>query len=644
MVEKRVEASSDKAELKKSLGFGSIIALTITSMVGSGMFLGTAIGAKYSGNGVLIAWGILILLSTYIAMCFGELIALFPKAGGVYEFSKQAYGNFFSFLVGWLTWVMSTLGTTILIIASLDYLLPADFSFSLRIIIAISLIVLFNFIAYLGVEISGAVLIIFAVETVLLFASIIFPGFTLINISNYTPIISGSFLMVFASLFFMFESLMGWESASFLAEETRDAAKVIPKALVITTLIAGFMGLLLAVVTLGIIPAASLTPTSTFDIAAAVLGPQGAKLISFGIVLALLGSVVGSIISTPRLLLAMARDKLFISQLSKVHPVRKTPYNAIVFQCVASILILLATLGNYGLILSIFTPISLLVYSAIILTIPVLRYKLKDVKRDFKVPFGIIGPIIISLIYLGVIASWLYASPSSWQIINVSFSLVLFGLPIYILMIFFYNPDAVAKFSDTVGRVNLWFESLLLPRKIRREMLSVSSNIYEKRILEYGAGVGTFTLDLVHETGPKGLIYATELSGGNAKLIRKRLDKRGIKNVVVIHDEHHSSRIHPDVKMVDAAYSVGVLSYIQDPKKFLKELSRRLPENGSICLVEYVNYFHFIPDKEWLSNHAELKKMFRDAGFSVKIHTRKGVVWNYLFIYGIKTQYDVPVI
>jgi hypothetical protein len=63
-----------------------------------------------------------------------------------------------------------------------------------------------------------------------------------------------------------------------------------------------------------------------------------------------------------------------------------------------------------------------------------------------------------------------------------------------------------------------------------------------------------------------------------------------------------------------------------------------------VCLVEYVNYFHIIPDKEWLSDQAQIKKTFREAGFSVKVHKHKDFFWNYLFIYGIKTEYDVPVI
>ena len=73
-------------------------------------------------------------------------------------------------------------------------------------------------------------------------------------------------------------------------------------------------------------------------------------------------------------------------------------------------------------------------------------------------------------------------------------------------------------------------------------------------------------------------------------------------------------------------------------------MNRLLPEAGRICFVEYVNFFRFLPDAPWISNLERLKKIFREAGFSVKVEKRHGFLWNYLFVYGIKSEVDVPVI
>jgi hypothetical protein len=73
-------------------------------------------------------------------------------------------------------------------------------------------------------------------------------------------------------------------------------------------------------------------------------------------------------------------------------------------------------------------------------------------------------------------------------------------------------------------------------------------------------------------------------------------------------------------------------------------MNRILPDAGGICFVEYVNFFRFLPDAEWLSNTDRLKRVFREAGFSVQIEKKHGFLWNYLFIYGIKSERDVPFI
>ena len=71
------------AELKRALGFWTILSLAIASIMGTGMFFGAAVGASYSGNASIIAWVVIALVAVYISTFFGELVAMFPRAGGV---------------------------------------------------------------------------------------------------------------------------------------------------------------------------------------------------------------------------------------------------------------------------------------------------------------------------------------------------------------------------------------------------------------------------------------------------------------------------------------------------------------------------------------------------------------------------------
>jgi len=88
------------AELKRVLSYKVILLITINSMMGTGIFFLPALGVKIAGPASIISWIIFALLSVYIAMCFGELTSMFPTSGGVYEFSKHAFGRFPSFLAG----------------------------------------------------------------------------------------------------------------------------------------------------------------------------------------------------------------------------------------------------------------------------------------------------------------------------------------------------------------------------------------------------------------------------------------------------------------------------------------------------------------------------------------------------------------
>ena len=87
------------AELKRALGFGTILSLAIASIMGTALFFGAAIGSSHSGNASILSWVFLSLIAIYISTFFGELVSMFPKAGGIYEFSKHAYGHFFSFIM-----------------------------------------------------------------------------------------------------------------------------------------------------------------------------------------------------------------------------------------------------------------------------------------------------------------------------------------------------------------------------------------------------------------------------------------------------------------------------------------------------------------------------------------------------------------
>ena len=151
-------------EMKKTLSFKVILLITINSIMGTGIWFLTSAGAKHAGPASLLSWGILSLISVYIAMCFGELVSMFPKAGGVYEFAKQTYGRFWSFVIGWTTSIAGSVTIAMLLLGALQYLIPLQYSYT-YIPIAIFLIIAFSYVAFRGMQTSTVVLVTFAIIT-----------------------------------------------------------------------------------------------------------------------------------------------------------------------------------------------------------------------------------------------------------------------------------------------------------------------------------------------------------------------------------------------------------------------------------------------------------------------------------------------
>ena len=631
------------AELKRALGFWTILSLSIASIMGTGMFFGAGIGARYSGNDSILSWIIISFVAVYISMFFSELVAMFPKAGGVYEFSKQAYSRFTSFMMGWLAWLVGNLTTALLIVAAIEYLIPDPSQFVLKMSIGIILIIVLNAVAFFGIEASGAIVVILAALSISLILSVIFPGIFIMDISSLSPFFTYGVAPILVTIFFIAESFFGWESATYLSEETKNPEKTIPKALIYGTIIVGVLATLISSVSLGIVPFQILTATTAplSIVFERIYGTLG-NLLNYGVFIALIGSAAGGIITMPRLILALARDKLFIAQLSGIHPVFKTPYKAIIFQTIISLIIFGMAFGRYRTLLTLLLPLGLIMYIFIIMIVPILRYKYPNAPRSFKVPFGKIGAYLLVGFLFSLTALWIIAQPNAWHILKLGLSFVAIGIPIYLLLEMYYNPDFIIGVNDALAYLTLITERFILPKGVRNEVLLLLGNIRNKTILEFGCSVGTLTLHLAENVKPGGKVYATDLSEKDLIITKNRMIKNGHTHVVIIHDEHQINRVHPDVPHVDAIVSIGMMGYLQDVKKVLREMWELMPYGGKIVFVDYADFFKVIPNVAWLSKDKVIEKVFRDVGFSVFVKRRKGMFWNYIYVYGVKFRGDIP--
>lgn len=625
------------AQLKKVLSFPVILLITINAIMGTGIFFLPALGAKTYGPASILAWLILSIISIYIGMCFAELSSMFPKSGGIYEFCKQAYGRFFSFFIGWMTVLAGNITIAMLVVGAIQYLLPLGSTLT-KILISLIFVLIFNYIAFRGMKTSAFMLVTFSIITLGTLLALIIPGFLKLQPTNFTPFFIFPTSALLITIFLIAETFFGWETATFLAEETKNPRKIMPKALIWGTIIIAVICVLFVVSSLGSISwkifgqsAAPLT-----DLGILHYGLPGGNIFTILVYLAIIGSVAGWVVSAPRLLLAMAKDKLFLTQFSRVHSKYFTPHRAIIFQTILTTILVIVGAGSYTTILHLLVPIVLLAYTFVLLTIPVLRRKHPTQQRAFKVPFGTVGPIIVSFFMLSLIVMWLFYVPGALNISKVALSLLFLGLPLYFLIEMYYDAPVILKVNEYLSYFSLLFENIFFPVSLRKKTLTLLGNIKNKKVIEFGCSVGTITRRLAHRVLPRGKIYAIDPIKHNLKITK--LHTRHHRHITFIHHPflHHFKPTSLNLKNADAIISTGILSYLQKPQLVLSHLSKRCRSGARIVFIEYDNFFYFIPNTPWLEDDHYIKTIFTKAGFKITIERKQSLFWQYIFIVGEK--------
>ncbi|MBI2175758.1 amino acid permease [Candidatus Woesearchaeota archaeon] len=638
-------------EFKPGFGYWAVLSLAIGSIAGTTLFFGAGIGTRYSGNLVLLAWLLVSAVAVFIAGCFGELVSTFPKAGGSYEYAKQAYGRFLSFLVGWTSWLFGNLAIVVMTVGATGFLFHSLTSFQ-QFVISVAFIVVLNAVVYMGAEASSVMLMAFAVILIGAPLAIIVKGLPIIRPESFVPFFTHPISTALVTAFFLAESYFGWESATYLAEETRNARKTIPKALIHGTLIIAVIGFLLLVTLVGIIGWSRLsTETTPFMNAAGILFSQNvAAAVGIGVFLALIGSAASGIVALPRLVQALARDRLMPGQFDSVHPKFRTPHNAILFQTVALVMLLLLGFANYETLLSMFVPIGALLYTVILIAVPILRAKYPNAERPFKVPFARVGVAVSIAFLLSAVVIWALNVPGSLRLLELSLSLILVGLPLYLLVELYYDPKMITDVNDLLSYVTLFTERFTFTGRMKKEIFTFLSELKGRTVLEFGCGVGTLTVELMKRVGLKGKVYAAHFSKNNLKITSKRADnlKWGtdtpVGTLTMLHDPGMFRRVPPEASYADAIVSAGMLGYIQDMRTVLKEMWAILPVGGKVCFTDYTDFFHLLPNVEWMSSEARIEELFRSAGFSVRVVKLKSFLWNRIFIYGVKTKAHIAYI
>src|SRR5258708_1103518 len=331
--------------LPRRLGLWSAVAVLVGSTIGSGIFRTPARIAAYVPApgpmfGVWVLGGLLALCG---ALTYAELAALCPRSGGVYVYIREGFGRLPAFLFGWTELLLiraSALGAIATpfaeyLLRSLGYDPKIEPNATYVHYVAAGGLVLTATLNHVGVRWSSLILNLTtgakygALVLLVLLAFVVGQG----DFGHFTQVGGavrpGFFGLALVSVLWAYD---GWGDLSFVGGEVRDPERNMPRALILGTLSVIAIYLLVNAAYLYLIPIAQMghSPLVAADVAQLIVGQVGVGLVAMLVMLATFSTLLGSILTSPRIFFAMADDGLLFHQVARVHPRFHTPSVSIV--------------------------------------------------------------------------------------------------------------------------------------------------------------------------------------------------------------------------------------------------------------------------------------------------------------------------
>ncbi len=409
-------------KLKRDLSLYGLTMIAIGSCIGSGIFVTPAQVASHlpSPGMILLVWAVGGVIALAGALTFAELGGMYPKAGGVYIYLKEGYGDLAGFMYGWAYFTVINSGAIAALIIAFTYYLSFIYPMSdgQKTLVAVMTIVIITIVNIFRVKLVEMFTNVFTGLKLLGVGAVILIGLALgssENLGAAPPAImeSGSgWLSAFGlALVGVLWSYGGWQHASFLSGEARDATRTVPRAMVFGALIVTVVYLLTNLSYMFLIPVSEMAQSES--IAADAVGTvlqYGGVLIAVIIAISTLGTALIYTLSAPRIYFAMAEDGLFFKKIAEVHPRYRTPVNAVLIQSAWAIVLLLLW-GTFEEVITYVTFTDWIFFTLTAFVVILFRFKRKDVARPVKTLGYPVTPLIFITITTGFVLNTFIERP-----------------------------------------------------------------------------------------------------------------------------------------------------------------------------------------------------------------------------------------
>lgn len=442
-----MQADTNSVPLLRKLGIWDSTAIVVGTVIGTGVFLKTAVMAQQAGSvgAVLLAWTVAGILSLMGALTYSELAAAIPCTGGEYAFLREAYGRLPAFLFGWTRfWIISP-GSIAAYAAGaatfFDQLIPLG---SWRVAFAVLLILFFSFVNTFSVLVSGRLqtaLTILKVGSIVGLAGALFAagnvnsGSFLDSNSGPIPFEPSAFGAAVLAALWAFD---GWSNLPLAAGEVKEPQKVLPVALAGGTALTLLIYAMVNAAYFYVLPLSEIvTSSSTLHpdapavaakAAAVALGGKAVTILSALFVLSALGAMNGSVLTGARVPYAMAHDGLLFGFLGKVNSKTHVPAMAVAMQAI--IAIVSVALGSFDQLTDYVVFSSWIFYGLVAASVFIFRRR--GASRPFSTPGYPLMPILFVLSSVVLLGNTLWTAPKES---GMGLILIATGLPFYYLFV-----------------------------------------------------------------------------------------------------------------------------------------------------------------------------------------------------------------
>ena len=429
----------EERNLKKEISLFMATMLVCGNMIGSGVFMLPATLAEVSGPmSTIIAWIVTTIGSILIAISFANLGSKYPSTGGAYQYTKEAFGEFAGFLSAWLYWNGSWIGNAAIIVAIASYasaVIPALNNPLISILFTSGILWAITILNIVGVKQAGKIqsfVTVFKIGFFALFIIIAFWNFDSINLMPLNPEGKGLSTVPLAATSTLW-AFVGLESSTVTAGELKDPEKNVRKSTIYGLIIAAVIYILISVGSMGAMSnndlSMSIAPLT--DIITKSLGSNVGKTLTIAVVVCILGTTIGWILSTARVSFAAGEDGVFPKFFGKLHPKYGTPVNSLI---IGSVLVNILLVMNYqkGMV-SAFTFITILATLSFlpVYLLTVAAEMMLMFRNEKKFTFKLFIKKSIVPLFAFIYTIWtIYGSGA--ETVMWGFILMLIGIPFYI--------------------------------------------------------------------------------------------------------------------------------------------------------------------------------------------------------------------